>query len=81
MKAIIVYVQNDEAEKKLRQLKEAGDIAANDASEASYDLMRAKASAIITNNGTIDALHTQVHQVAKEFLGDWATWGKEPATV
>lgn len=74
--AIIIYVQNDVAEAKLRELKEAGDFAANDASEASYELMRAESHAVITNNGSIDELHTQVSVVAKELLGDWTLWGQ-----
>lgn len=81
MKAIIIYVQNDKAEAKLRSLKEAGDMAANDASEASYDLMRARSHAIVTNNGSINDLHTEVSKVAKELLGDWSLWGNmKPVT-
>jgi len=75
MKAIIIYVQNNKAEAKLRELKDLGDVAANDASEASYDLMRAKAHAVIPNNGSINDLHTHVSIAAQKHLGDWSLWG------
>lgn len=74
LKAIIVYVQNDKAEALLKSLQRVGDMAANDASEASYELMRNSADVIITNNGSIADLHKQVSEVALRLLGDWTLW-------
>ena len=60
--AAIIYVQNDAAELRLNQAKAAGDRLAIDESEAHYDLMRASAHVTITNNTSIDELHSQVIQ-------------------
>lgn len=77
MQAVIIYVQNDKAEAELHRLREAGDMAANDVSEAAYELMRMSATTVLPNNGTIDELHSKMAEVALEHLGNWTIWGDE----
>ena len=81
--ALILYIQNDEAEAKLNAAKAAGDLAANNPSESFYDQIKARANSsedsysktvIIDNNGTIPQLHGRVLAAVRNHFGYWGEW-------
>lgn len=80
--ALILYIQNDKAEKALKDAQAAGDKMATNPSEQFYDVIKARAgveglpsrTVIIDNNGSIANLHGQVLAAVRNHFGYWGEW-------
>jgi len=81
LNALKIYIQNDRVEQEMLEAQAKGDPLWSDISESFYGLLKSRADVIITNNGSIPELHSQVAQVVEDRWGDWTSWFDTPSSV
>lgn len=70
----IFYVNRDVAELALAEAKQLGDPKALNPSEAHYDYIRERATAVLDNNGSIQEGRTLVLGAVQTQFGHWTNW-------
>lgn len=79
--AQIIYVGNKKAEDSLDAAKAEGDSLANNVSESHYTYLFRIATDILHNNGSLEELFKNTHDVVVQRWGHWDAWDCEDLLV